>query len=393
VFYVWVRQSFVWAVLNLGRMAVIPVISIAAQHQLVENQLLDVFADHLFTQTFIAGEEIAVFEREFAQFCGVRYAVATNSGTMALVAALSVLNLRAADEVITTPLSFSATADAIVLAGGKPVFADVDSVTGNLDPKAVAQKISKKTKAVIVVHLYGVPAKMKQLREICKRANILLIEDASHAHGTEYGSQKVGGLADIGCFSLHPTKIIGALGNAGIITTSNPDWAAQIRSYCNHGLKTSATAVTGDTYNHVQVGLSGGMDAIQAAALRVKLPLLPDWIDSRMKIASAFSRTLNECGQQAMHLPTDRTSVYTYAFHTTERRGLQRFFIERQIETKIYYPTIIPLLKSYQSYALKQADFPIAHSWSQTIISIPLYQHMTPADQHKIQSALEDFFE
>lgn len=378
--------------LNLGRMATIPITTIAAQHQLVENQLLSSFADHLFSQTFIGGAEVAAFEKEFALFCDAKYGIAVNSGTMALVAALSALQLRPTDEVITTPLSFSATADAIVLAGAKPVFADIDPVTGNLDPAAVERCLTKKTKAIIVVHLYGVPAEMRKLRAICKRAKIVLIEDASHAHGSEYGKQKVGNLADISCFSLYPAKIIGALGNAGIVTTSNPEYAAQIRSYCHHGLAASATEVVGEKYDHHQIGVNGGMDAIQAAALRIKLPLLTDWIAQRRKIAESFSETLQAVGQQPMHIPANTTSLYTYAFRSTQRPELQHFFAERHIETRIYYPVIIPLLKSYQRLKYKPTDFPVATRWSQTVISIPLYQNMLNGDQQRIKQALTEFF-
>lgn len=379
--------------LNLGRMATIPITTIAAQHELVENQLLDAFADRLFSQSFIAGEEVAAFEREFAQFCGTRYAIATNSGTTALVAALSALHLRSTDEVITTPLSFSATADAIVLAGGKPVFADIDPSTGNLDPKAVGEMISSKTKAVIVVHLYGVPANMKRLKAICKRARIVLIEDASHAHGSEYSRQKVGSLADIGCFSLYPAKIMGALGNAGIVTTSNPDLAALIRSYCHHGLESSAEAVIGEKYHHVRIGTNGGMDAVQAAALRIKLPLLPGWIKSRRQIADRFSQMLQQHDQQPMCIPDKGiTSLYTYALRTTQREELRRYFHALQIETRIYYPVLIPLLPSYLAYKFRVTQFPVAQQWAQTVVSIPLYQNMPAPHQHRILTALDEFF-
>lgn len=379
--------------LNLGRMATIPITTIAAQHELVENQLLDAFAERLFSQSFIAGEEVTAFEQEFAQFCGSRYAIATNSGTTALVAALSALQLRSTDEVITTPLSFSATADAIILAGGKPVFADIDPLTGNLDPKKVEQAITSKTKAVIVVHLYGVPANMKRLKAICKRAGIMLIEDASHAHGSEYEQQTVGSLADIGCFSLYPAKIMGALGNAGIITTSNPDLAAVIRSYCHHGLEASAEAIIGEKYHHVRVGINGGMDAIQAAALRIKLPFLPEWIQSRRQIADRFSQMLRQHEQNPMYIPEiDKTSLYTYAFRSTQREELRRYFSALQIETRIYYPVLIPLLPSYFSYKFRATLFPVAQQWAQTVVSIPLYQNMPAPHQHRILTALDEFF-
>lgn len=379
--------------LNLGRMATIPITTIAVQHELVENQLVDVFADHLFARSFVDGEEVTLFEREFAEFCGTRYAIAVNSGTTALIAALSTLHLSHNDEVITTPLSFSATADAIVLAGGKPVFADVDPVTGNLDPRAVETAITDKTKAVIAVHLYGIPANMKRLKSICKRAGIVLIEDASHAHGSEYGTQKVGSLADIGCFSLYPAKIIGALGNAGVITTSNAVLAAEIRSYCHHGLEATAEAVVGEKYHHQLIGINGGMDAVQAAALRVKLPLLPSWIQSRRDIAEKFSHVLREHGQVAMQFSPDaRTSLYTYAFCSTQRDELRRYFETQQIETRIYYPVLIPLLPSYAKYKYRAQQFPIAQRWANTVVSIPLYQNMPTQQQQRIVTALDEFF-
>lgn len=379
--------------LNLGRMATIPITTIAAQHELVENQLLDVFADRLFSQSFIGGQEVATFEQEFAQFCGTRYAIATNSGTTALVAALAALQLRPTDEVITTPFSFSATADAIVLAGAKPVFADIDPLTGNLDPKAVEKLISSKTKAVVVVHLYGVPANMKRLKATCKRAGVILIEDASHAHGSEYGNQKVGSLADIGCFSLYPAKIIGALGNAGIVTTSNPDLAAAIRSYCHHGLEASAEAVIGEKYHHLRIGCNGGMDAIQAAALRIKLPFLPGWIKSRRQTADRFTQVLEQHNQTPMHIPESGvTSLYTYAFRSTQREELRRYLAAMQIETRIYYPVLIPLLPSYSRYKFRATQFPVAQQWTQTILSIPLYQNMPAPHQYRISTALDEFF-
>lgn len=379
--------------LNLGRMATIPITTIAAQQELVENQILDGFADQVFSQTFIGGEEVVAFEREFAQFCGTKHAIAVNSGTTALWAALAPLRLRANDEVITTPLSFSATADAIVLAGGKPIFVDIDPVSGALDPAAVEARITNKTKAVIVVHLYGVCANMKRLKAICKRAKVLLIEDASHAHGSEYNMQRVGSLADVGCFSLYPAKIIGALGNAGVITTSNSDLAAQMRSFCHHGLTASADAIIGEKYHHELIGINGGMDAIQASVLRIKLPLLPSWIESRRRLADRYSECLIKHNQKPMQLSAKSvTSLYTYAFHTVQREELRRYFAARQIETRVYYPELIPLLPSYRTFKQQATHFPVAYKWTQTSVSLPLYQNMPVSHQQQVLAALDEFF-
>lgn len=378
--------------LNLGRMVLIPITTISKQHEIVENQLIDGVADHIYHHDFVGGSSVTRFEQEFAEYVGTQFAVATNSGTTALWAALTALNLKPTDEVITTSLSFAASTDCIILAGGRPVFADIDPLTGNLNPQQVQKKITKHTKAVVVVHLYGVPANMSELIGICRRAKLTLIEDASHAHGSLYESKRVGSLGDMGCFSLYPAKIIGSLGNAGIVTTNSAELASIVRSFCHHGQAATATSTVGEKYLHRRIGINGGMNAIEATALSLKLPLLDDWITSRRAIADHFNQVLAALKQPGMYLPKEKTSVYTFAFRTKRRAELMEFLTGKEIESRIYYPIPLHLQPSYKHLKYKAGSLPVTEGWAKTIVSLPLYQGMSLVDQRRITTALEEFF-
>ncbi len=373
-------------------MSIIPITTISAQQEIVENQLIDAISELIQQMRYVGDTAVVEFEKQFADFCNTSFAIATNSGTTALYAALKILNLKPSDEVITTPMSFCATADSIILAGGHPVFADIDAKTGALNPKEVIKRISKKTRAIVVVHLYGVPAKMNEFKKIAKKYKLLLIEDASHAHGSMYKDRPVGSWGDVGCFSLYPSKIIGAAGNAGIVVTSDAKIAAQVRSFCHHGREASATQLTGDRYLHQMVGINGGMDEISATTLLLKIPLLPQWIVKRQEIAQRYNDHLQEIGVVGMYIPNALTSLYTFAFKTKKRDQLAKYLQDAGIDARIYYPTALHLQPSYTFLKYKKGDFPVAESWALKTVSLPLYQSISEFEINQILSALTDFF-
>ena len=266
----------------------IPLFDISRQHGLLKKDFEKSFSNLIETSSFTYGEETEKFQKLFAKLHDSKFGLGIRSGTASLIVSLNALEFKKGDEVITTPATFSATADAIILAGAKPVFADVDPKTGNLDPISVEKKINKKTKAILVVHLYGVPAEMSTFVKIAKKNKLFLIEDASHAHGSEYMGKKVGSFGSFGCFSLYPSKSLGSLGNAGIITSNSSRLIKKAEQYAHHGIKDKSRK-----YIHSLVGMNELIDNIQSAFLLHKLKFFPKWVKKRREIVKKIGDVTN----------------------------------------------------------------------------------------------------
>src|SRR5262245_8652018 len=264
----------------------VPFVDLKAQYRSIKSEIDTAISSVLESGQFVLGEEVAAFEAEFAAYCGVRFGIALNSGTSALHLALLAANIGPGDEVITVPFTFVATVAAIRYTGAWPVFVDIDPRSYTMDVDQIKTAITKQTKAILPVHLYGQPADMDPILEIARRHGLVVIEDAAQAHGAEYKGCRIGGIGDLGCFSFYPGKNLGAYGEGGMVTTNNPDYAKTIRMLRDWGQERK--------YDHVLKGYNYRMDGLQGAILRVKLRHLSTWTQARRANAELYNQLLSE---------------------------------------------------------------------------------------------------
>jgi dTDP-4-amino-4,6-dideoxygalactose transaminase len=320
--------------------------------------------------SFILGEEVSEFEKEFAAFCEVKYCVALNSGTSALHLALLALGVKPGDEVITTPNTFIATAEAICYAGAKPVFVDIDPKTANLDPALIELVVTDRTKAILPVHLYGRPADMEPILETARKRSLAVIEDACQAHGARYRGRRVGGIGHAAAFSFYPTKNLSAYGEGGALTTDDPAIAALVRALRNHGQSGS--------YTHARIGYNYRMEGFQGAVLRVKLKRLEQWNGRRKEIAALYRSVLQ--GAKVEIPPDDPRDERVYHLFVVyvERRDAVRAALEaRGVHTAIYYPRPVHLQPAFAALGFGPGSFPQAERACARALSMPLFPEMS----------------
>lgn len=351
----------------------------------IQESLTQAFTEVLAKNEFTYGAATKELEQNFANFVDCRYALAVRSGTAALIVALKALGLEAGDEVITTPMTFSATTDAIILTGAKPVFVDIEPKTGNLDPQLLEKVKTKKSKAVLLVHFAGVPCEMDKILAFCKTNELFLIEDASHAHGSTYKGKKVGSFGDVACFSFYPSKAFGALGNAGIITTNSKEILQKASMFAEHGLY-------GEKYKHALVGFNEKIDNLQAAFLNVKFPFLPTWIERRLEIAKKYQKVLSDKKVDCLFWPEHtEPSLYVFSVFSKKRDQLSKYLADHGVGSGIYYPIPLHLQKSLQFLGYKKGDFPLAENYAQSTLSIPLYPELTDEEVDYICDLLKRY--
>jgi dTDP-4-amino-4,6-dideoxygalactose transaminase len=337
---------------------------------------------------FTAGRYIKQLETKAADFFDTDYALGTASGTSALLVSLKAAEIGKGDEVITTPLTFCATADVIHHVGATPVFVDVQEDTGNIDPDKIEAAITPKTKAILPVHLYGVPCEMKALMDLAKTHKLILIEDASHAHGSLYRGRPVGSFGQAGCFSLYPSKTIGAFGNAGLIVSNDETFINQARMYANHGIKQGKPKRT-----HFLHGFNELIDNIQSAAVLSQLKLAQDRIKRRREIAQEYNQIFRQYDHPGMVWPAEtKPSLYVYAVQIKQRKEFEKHLEQEQIETGIYYPQPLHLQPSFSDLGYQEGDLPLAESFFAQTISLPIYATLTDDELSRIKSALHGFF-
>lgn len=321
---------------------------------------------------FILGEEVSRFEREFAGYCQTRYGVGVNSGTDALWLALKGVGIGPGDEVITSSFTYIATAIAIALTGAKPVPVDIDSTSYNLNPREVARAMTRRTKALLPVHLYGQPAEMKELKQLAKRHKLWLVEDAAQAHGARYHGRPVGGLGDAGCFSFYPTKNLGAWGDAGMVVTRHKRVADRVRMLRDHGRK--------EKYRNLLLGGNSRLDTLQAAVLRIKLKSLDHWNNRRQKLARYYTEQLKERSPWIMtpQALSGRSHVYhVYVIRVKNRDRVQRELASRGIQTIVHYPNPYHLQPPFRNLGYRRGDFPITEQLCEEVLSLPLYPDLS----------------
>ena len=348
----------------------IPFLDLAAQYRELKSEMDAAVARVFASSQFILGKETAAFEEEFAAYCDVGYAIGVNSGTSALHLALLAAGIGPGDEVITVPFTFFATVAAIGYVGATTVFVDIDPETFNIDVRKIEAAITARTRAILLVHLYGQPAQMDAILEIARRHKLIVIEDAAQAHGAEYKGRRVGSLGDLACFSFYPTKNLGAAGEGGLVTTSNPEYARTLSLLRNWGEE--------HRYYAVLRGYNYRMPALQAAILRAKLPHLDRWTKIRCELAAEYDRLLQDAGiLRPVSLPDVRHVYCLYTIRDQERDALQRELELAGIATAVHYPHPIHLMPAYSDARYKAGDFPVAENCARTVLSLPLHAHMT----------------
>jgi dTDP-4-amino-4,6-dideoxygalactose transaminase len=349
---------------------IVPYADLKGQYATLREEILAALDRVGSKAAFILGEEVQEFEREFAAFCGVKHCVAVNSGTSALHLALLGAGVQAGDEVITTPNTFIATAEAISYTGAKPVFVDIDPRTANIDVNQIVAAVTPRTRAILPVHLYGLAAEMDPILEIAAEHNLSVIEDACQAHGARYHGKRVGSIGNAAAFSFYPSKNLGAYGEGGALTTNDEALAAQARTLRCHGELRR--------YFHDVVGYNYRMEGFQAAILRVKLPRLEQWNVRRKELAEIYRRTLAGARVELQNGGASCERVdHLFVVYVADRDAVRTRLEERGVQTGIYYPLPIHLQKPYQALGYQRGDLPQVERACERVISMPLYPEMS----------------
>jgi dTDP-4-amino-4,6-dideoxygalactose transaminase len=364
----------------------VPLLDVRRQNAPIEVDLRAAFDRVLQSGNYILGAEVERFEQDAAAVAGARFAIGVSSGTDALLLAFMALGIGPGDEVICPAFTFFATAGCISRLGATPVFADSRPECFNLDADAVEALITPRTKAIVPVHLFGQPAGMDEILDIARRHRLFVVEDAAQAYGAEYRGRPVGALGDLGTISFYPTKNLGAFGDAGLVVTDDPVLAERARLLRNHGAERQ--------YFHSAVGGNFRLDAVQAALLSVKLPLLADYTAARQRHAAEYQRRLS--GIPSLVLPTirpGRTHIFNqYTVRVPGRRdALRAYLAEHGIASAIYYPVALHRQECFRSLAPPRA-LPMAETLAEEALSIPVFPEMTAGEQDAVVDAIVKFY-
>lgn len=363
----------------------VPFLDLKAQYQSIKNEIKNRFDKILNSCYFTLGPEVEEFEKYFSEFCGAKYCVACNSGTSALHLALLSSGLKKYDEVILPSHTFIASAEALSYCQAKPVFIDVDPTTYLIDYREIKSKITKKTKAILAVHLYGQPVHLDPIKEICIEKNLVLIEDAAQAHGARYKDKKVGGLGNTTCFSFYPGKNLGAYGEGGAVTTNDISIANKIKILRDHGQPKK--------YHHDYIGFNYRMSAFQGAVLNVKLKYLDEWNKLRREKAKLYSELLEGTDIITPFEPDYAESVYhLYVILSKNRDELIKYLNDHGVNTGLHYPIPIHLQKAYQFLGYKIGDFPHTERISNECLSLPLYPELEEDKIKYVCKVIKNFF-
>jgi len=359
----------------------IPLVDLHSMHQELSGELDEAWGGVRTSGQFIGGPAVERFEEEWAAYCGTKHCVGVSSGTAALELTLAALGIKAGDEVIVPANTFFATATAVVSTGATPVFADVDDATLLLTAEGVRQQLTRRTAAVIVVHLYGQPANMTAINKVAAEAGIVVIEDAAQAHGATWEGQRAGGLSRAGCFSFYPSKNLGAFGDAGAVVTNDAALSAKIRSLGNLGRR------GGDPYRHDDIAGNDRLDALQAAILSAKLKRLDAWNAARRRAVQRYAEGLSGLPLRLVAEDPDARGVYHLMIvRTAEREALQRALAEEGVSTGIHYP--IPCHRQTPFLAAATPRLRVTEAAAQEILSLPMFPHLSEAQIDRVVQAL-----
>jgi dTDP-4-amino-4,6-dideoxygalactose transaminase len=350
----------------------VPYLDLKAQYRSIKSEIDTAVSRVLESSQFVLGEEVAAFEREFANYCGAAECVPVNSGTSALHLALLAAGIGPGDEVITVPFTFVASAAAILYTGARAVLVDIDPLSFNMNPAAIEAAITPQTKAILPVHLYGQTADMDPIVEIARKHRLVVIEDAAQAHGAKYKGRQAGSLGDLACFSFYPTKNLGAYGEGGAVTTNNPEYAKQIRMLRDWGQDSK--------YHHVLRGFNYRMEGLQGAILRVKLRHLERWTEVRRKIAAKYNQQL--AGSEITlprEMPWARHVYHVYSLRTTDRDSFRTALQAEGVQTSVHYAVPVHLQPAYAALGYGKGSFPASEAAANEVVGLPIYPELTEA--------------
>ena len=365
-------------------------VDLNAQYQTIKRDLDKAIKTVVKENAYVGGRFVEQFEAKFASYCHTKYAVSLNSGTDALYLSLWALGIKAGDEVITTPFTFFATTEAICRLGAKPVFNDIDPRSFNLNTDSLKQVITRKTKAIIPVHLFGRPVDMLKVKHLAKKYDIAVVEDACQAVGAKYNQRLIGSIGDLGCFSFFPSKNLGAYGDGGAVVTNNGDLACKIRMLRNHGSLVK--------YHNQSIGVSSRLDGIQAAILQAKLPHLDQWNRNRRLIAAEYTRLLADCKGIVTPKPDDGKNYSVYHQYTilvkdNYRDGLKEYLTKNGVSSMVYYPIPLHLMPAMKAFGFKPGNFPITEKVCDEVLSLPIYPELSLTKVAKITKLIKDYVE
>jgi dTDP-4-amino-4,6-dideoxygalactose transaminase len=372
----------------------IPLLDLKAQYAPIREEIRAAMDRVCDAQYFIGGPEVEALEKEIAQYSQAQFGIGVTSGTDALIVALMTIDVKPGDEIITTPYSFFATAGCIDRLGAVPVFVDIDPLSYNIDATRMEAAITPKTRAIIPVHLYGQMADMDPIMDVAKRHNLVVIEDAAQAIGSEYKDRRAGSIGDFGCFSFFPSKNLGGFGDGGMVTANDPGLAHKAKLLRNHGAEPK--------YYHKLVGGNFRLDALQAAILRIKLTHLDGWTEGRQRNAARYRKLFADAnlvvagpsaaGQPGVVLPTqepERRHIYNqFVIRTDRRNAVMAKLKERKIGHEIYYPVPLHLQECFAALGYKPGDLPHAELAAQETVALPIYPELTEEMQAAIVAAV-----
>ncbi len=361
----------------------IPFVDLKKQYQGIKKEVLAGMEQALEGMQLFLGKNVQAFESEYAAYCGTEFAIGVGSGTEALHLALLACGVQPGDEVITVSNTFFATAEAITLAGARPVFVDIDPETYNIDTSQIESRINSSTKVILPVHLYGHSANMGTILELARTYKLKVIEDACQAHGGEYQGQRLGSLGDAGCFSFYFTKNLGAYGEAGIVVTSDPEIARKCRMLRDHGQDAK--------YHHPMSGINGRLDELQAVVLRAKLPHLDGWNERRRNLAKAYEAGLPPSVVKPKEMPWARHVYHLYVIGTAARDQLQAWLKTKEVATGMHYPIPIHLQKACRGCGISNGFLPVTEKVAREILSLPMYPELTTEEVGYVCDCVQEF--
>jgi len=359
----------------------VPLLDLKAQYAAIREELRAAIDRVAESQHFILGPEVEGLESEVAAYSQCEFGIGVSSGSDALLVALMAIDFKPGDEVITTPYTFFATAGAVSRLGGKPVFIDIDPLTYNIDPAAIEAAVTERTRAIMPVHLYGQMADMDPIMEAAARHGLVVIEDAAQAIGSEYKGRRAGSIGDIGCFSFYPGKNLGAYGEGGAVTTSNPEYARKLRMLRDWG--------TEQKYVHELLGFNYRLEEIQAAILQVKLRRLEDWTEARRANASRYDSLLTGSVPTPFAMPDVRHVYHIYAIRTGRRAEFQDEMKTAGIATGIHYPIPVHLQPACAVLGYSRGDFPHAERAADEVLSLPMFAELTEEQIEVVANAVK----
>lgn len=361
----------------------VPFFDLKRQYSQISSEVDSSIKRVVDRQFFILGEELQQFEEEFTDYLGTKHVVGVNSGTDGLILALKALGVTEGDEVIMPTYSFIATGLAATWIGATPVFVDSDPDTFNIDATQIEKKITKRTKAILTVHMGGLPSNMDEILRIAKKHNLKVVEDACQAHGSEYKNKKAGTIGDLGVFSFYPSKNLGAYGDAGAICTNNKKLYGDLKLLRNYGQTKK--------YHHTKEGINTRLDEIQAAVLRVKLKYLDGWNEKRNKIADLYKEGLSKQFIYQVYGSTIYSNYYLFIILHKRRDTLAAYLNSEGIGTLIHYPVPMHLQETYKYLGYKEGDFPVAERICNQCISLPMFPELTYENVNYITDKINTF--